>query len=319
MALITKGVSNLGARDLQVPGCPGPKGPGLRAFVSFVCFVAFVVNSVSVAHAQFTPPLSVPPPAASEQVPILKEVGLDKHHNELVPLDTPFVDELGRDVTLGAYFGKKPVVLVLAYYDCPMLCGLVLNGAVASLETLSLDAGKDFEFVVVSFNPGDTPASAKTKYDGYVARYGRPRGAAGFHFLTGRESSIKALTSAVGFKYAYDPAIGQYAHPSLMTVLTPEGRISRYLYGFDFPGYDLRLALVEAASGTIGTPLDKALLYCYHYDPATGKYGFAILNVVRLGGLLTVAAMVAYALVSLRRERRQTRLTAVASTATGVR
>jgi protein SCO1/2 len=295
------------------------KDLGGKTLMTFVAFVCFVVNSGSVANAQFTPPLSVPPPAATEQVPILKEVGLDKHHNELVPLDTPFVDEHGREVMLRDYFGRKPVVLVLAYYDCPMLCGLVLNGAVAALETLSLDAGKDFEFVVVSFNPGDTPASAKTKHDAYVTRYGRPRGEAGFHFLTGRESSIKALTSAVGFKYAYDPKIGQYAHPSLITVLTPEGRISRYLYGFDFPGYDLRLALVEAGDGQNGTPLDKALLYCYHYDPATGKYGFAILNVVRLGGVLTVAGIAAFALVSLRRERRQSRLTAVASTATGVR
>jgi protein SCO1/2 len=289
--------------------------------MSFVCVVSFVVMALTPVGAQFTPPLSVPPPAATTQVPILKDVGLDKRHNELVPLDTPFVDERGRDVVLGDFFGDKPVVLVLAYYDCPMLCGLVLNGAVAALETLSLDAGKDFEFVVVSFDPADTPASAMTKHEAYVKRYGRPRGEAGFHFLSGRESSIKALTSAVGFKYAYDPAIKQYAHPSLITVLTPEGRISRYLYGFDFPGYDLRLALVEAAGGKIGTPLDKALLYCYHYDPATGKYGFAILNVVRLGGILTVAGLAAFAFVALRRERRLAQMTAVVSniSATGVR
>lgn len=292
---------------------------GRSALRAFVCFIVFMMFMPAAALAQFTPPLSVPPPAATTQVPILKDVGLDMRHDEQVPLDTPFVDERGRDVVLGDFFGTRPVVLVLAYYDCPMLCGLVLNGAVAALETLSLDAGKDFEFVVVSFNPGDTPASAMSKRESYLARYGRPRGEAGFHFLTGLETSIQALTKAVGFKYAYDPAISQYAHPSLITVLTPTGRISRYLYGFEFPGYDLRLALVEAASGKIGTPIDKVLLYCYHYDPATGKYGFAILNVVRLGGVLTVGAMAAFAWVALRRERRQTRMTAVVSTATGVR
>jgi protein SCO1/2 len=277
-----------------------------RPFRSFVCVAAFVVTVTGV-HAQFSAPVDVPPPgkAASEQIPILKNLGVDQHLDGQVPLDVPLVDEDGRDVTLGTYFGKRPVVLVLAYYNCPMLCTLVLNGSVSALQTLSLDAGKDFEFVVVSFDPGDTPALAREKKASYLPRYGRERGEAGFHFLTGRESSIKALTAAVGFKYAYDPAIGQFAHPALITVLTPAGLISRYIYGIDFPPYDLRLALVEAGAGHIGTPVDRALLFCYHYDPSTGRYGFAILNIVRLGGLLTLAGIGAFVVFSRRRETQE--------------
>jgi protein SCO1/2 len=295
--------STTGPKATKVSG-----GSTLRSFVCFASFVSFVVfvPFVSPLGAQFSAPLSVPPTkAASEQIPILKDVGIDQKLGAHVPLDLPFVDEEGRDVVLGDFFGTKPVVLVLAYYQCPMLCSLVLNGAVGALQTISLDAGQDFEFVVVSFNPGDTPAMAAAKKHEYLPRYGRDRGPSGFHFLTGRESSIKALTSAVGFKYAYDPAIGQFAHPSLVTVLTPAGSISRYIYGIDFPPYDLRLALVEAGSGQIGTPVDRALLFCYHYDPETGRYGFAILNVVRLGGVLTVAAIGAFVVLSRRRDRRR--------------
>lgn len=276
----------------------------------FVGFVIFAVLLTASGRAQFSAPLSVPPPgkAASEQLPVLKDAGLDQKLNNQVPLDLPFVDENGRDVVLRDYFGARPVVLVLAYYNCPMLCSLVLNGAVAALQTLSFDAGRNFEFVVVSFDPGDTPARALEKKSSYLPRYGRPRGEAGFHFLTGRESSIKALTDAVGFRYAYDAAIGQFAHPSLITVLTPEGKVSRYLFGIDFPGHDLRLALVEAAGGRIGTPVDQALLFCYHYDPATGKYGLAILDLVRLGGILTLAAVAVFIVTTLRRERRHAKV-----------
>ena len=287
--------------------------------VAFVVFVSVVVLMGASGGAQFSAPLDVPPPgkAASERLPILKDVGVDQHLNGQLPLDTPFVDEHGRDVVLGDFFGKRPVVLVLAYYSCPMLCTLVLNGSVSALQTLSFDAGKEFEFVVVSFDPGDTPSLAQSKKAGYLPRYGRPRGEAGFHFLTGREASIKRLTSAVGFKYAYDPAIRQFAHPALVTVLTPAGKISRYLYGIDFPPFDLRLALVEAAEGKIGTKVDQALLYCYHYDPTSGRYGIAILNVVRVAGIATLLALGAFMWTTLRRERRQ--VTAVGPTAAGIR
>jgi protein SCO1/2 len=288
-------------------GTKDTKNSGLGNFqAAFVLFVCFVVSCSTGAFAQFSGPLSVPPPgkAASERVPILKDAGLEQKLDAQVPLDATFVDEQGREVRLGDFFGARPVVLVLAYYNCPMLCGLVLNGAVSALQTMSFDAGKDFEFVVVSFDPGDTPGLALKKKQEYLPRYGRPRGEAGFHFLTGRESSIKALTSAVGFHYAYDPAIGQFAHSALITVLTPAGRVSRYLLGIDFPAFDLRLALVEAGGGKIGTPVDKAALYCYHYDPASGRYGVAILNVVRLGGIATLAAIAVFMLKTRRRDER---------------
>jgi protein SCO1/2 len=269
--------------------------------------------------AQFSSPLDVPPPgpAATERLPILKNAGLDPKPNGQVPLDLTFADEHGRDVRLGDFFGNRPVVLALAYYRCPMLCTQVLGGMIGALETLTFDAGRDFVVVVVSFDPGETPAMALSKKVTLTPRYGRPGGEAGMHFLTGREDAIKQLTAAVGFRYVYDPKIGQYAHPALITVLTPGGKVSRYLYGFEFPPRDLRLALVEAADGKIGSAVDQALLYCYHYDPMSGKYGVAILNVVRLAGLLTLAAIGVFLVVSLRRERRQR--IAVAPTATGTR
>ena len=279
--------------------------------------MASLLTAVSVS-AQFSSPLDVPPPgkAATDRLPILKNVGLDQKLDGQIPLDAAFVDEQGRDVTLGDFFGKRPVVLVLAYYECPMLCTEVLNGMVASLESLTFDAGKDFEVVVVSFDPGETPALALNKKKTYLKRYGRPGADAGFHFLTGRAESIKQLTSAIGFRYAYDPAIGQFAHPAVLTVLTPAGRVSRYLFGMDYPPRDLRLALVEATEGKIGGAVDQMLLYCYHYDPMSGKYGLAILNIVRLGGVLTLGAIGAFVLMTLRRERRQ--VTAVVPTATGI-
>ena len=227
------------------------------------------------------------------------------------------MDEAGQEVRLGQFFGKRPILLVLAYYECPMLCNEVLSAMVGSIETLSFNPGQDFEVVVVSFNPGDTPALAAEKKKTYFKRYGRVGTEGGFHFLTGRPESIARLTDAVGFHYAYDKAIGQYAHPAVLHVLTPEGRISRYLYGIDFPPRDLRLALVEAADGKIGTKTDQFLLYCYHYDPQTGRYGFAILNAVRFAGLLTVALTALFIVTALRRERRQA--SAVPGTATGIR
>jgi len=281
------------------------KTSNVMSFAAFTSVVAGVLTMASAASAQFSAPLDVPPPgpAASERVPILKDAGLDQRLNEQVPLDVMFVDDHGRDVRLGDYFGTRPVVLVLAYYGCPMLCTQVVSSAVGSLQTLSLDAGKDFEFVVVSFNPGDTPALAREKKAGYLPRYGRPGADAGFHFLTGRPEAIKQLSAAIGFRYAYDPKIDQYAHPAVITILTPAGRVSRYLLGIDYPPRDLRLALVEAADGKIGNAVDAFLLYCYHYDPMSGRYGLAILNVVRAGGLLTLVAIGLFVMTAMRRER----------------
>jgi protein SCO1/2 len=278
--------------------------------------VVVALSWASIASAQPSAPLSVPPPSAVMQIPILKEVGLDQKLDAQVPLDLKFSDEQGREVTLGSLFGHRPVVLALVYYECPMLCTEVLNGLVSSLQTIAFNAGNEFDIVAVSFDPGETPALAAQKKALYVKRYGRPGAETGMHFLTGREDAIHALTSAVGFRYQYDPSTDQFAHTAVLTVLTPAGHVSRYLYGIEYQPRNLRLALVEAADGKIGTAVDKALLYCYHYDPETGKYGLAIMNLVRLGGIMTVAAAVSFIVLNL---RRQPQARAVVRTATDKR
>ncbi len=248
---------------------------------------------------------------------MLRDVGIDQKLDNQIPLQTAFVDQDGREVMLARYFGSKPVVLALAYYECPLLCTQVLNGVVGSLEGMKFDAGRDFEVVVVSIDPGETPAMAASKRSQFMKRYSRKGTEGGVHFLTGRQESIAALTDAVGFRYAYDAAIDQYAHSAIMTVLTPEGRVSKYLFGIEFAPRDVQLALVEASDRKIGTVVDDVLLFCYHYDPETGTYGFAIMNMVRAGGILTVLALAASILMTLRRERRQ--VGAAKPTATGTR
>ncbi len=251
------------------------------------------------------------PPArepANERPAALREVGLDQKLNGLLPLDAMYMDSEGRDVALGEYFNSgRPVVLALVYYECPMLCTQVLNGLTGALETLNLDAGKDFDVIALSFDPREDPKLAKAKKIAYMGRYGRPGTEDGWHFLTGSQESIARVTDAVGFRYTFDENIGQFAHGALITVLTPEGRISRYLYGIDYGGRDLRLALVEASSGKIATPVDRALLYCYHWDPTTGRYGFVVMNLVRGAGVLTLLGFGTFIVVSLRRERRAAR------------
>jgi len=283
--------------------------PVRASMASTVSTVVLLSMVSTVAWAQPSGPMSVPPPglAATEQIPILREVGIDQKLDEPVPLDLEFSDEQGRVVRLGDYFGARPVVLALVYYECPMLCTQVLNGLVGSLEALAFNPAQAFEVVVVSFDPGETPALAAASRQTALRRYGRPGTEAGWHFLTGRESSIRALTGAVGFRYAYDEAIDQYAHPAAITVLTGDGRVSKYLYGIEFAPRDLRLALVEAADGRIGTAVDQALLFCYHYDPETGTYGLVVMNLIRTGGVLTLVGLGAFILLALRRERRAAR------------
>jgi protein SCO1/2 len=277
----------------------------LTALRVSVCALA-IVAAAGPAAAQPSAPKYVPPPgdAASKQIPMLREVGIDQKLDQLVPLDLEFTDEAGTTVRLGDFFGTRPVLLALVYYECPMLCTQVLNGLVGSLEALAFNPGRDFEVVVLSFDPGETPALAADKRATYLRRYGRPGTEAGWHFLTGREAAIRSLADAVGFRYAYDEAIDQYAHPAAITILTGGGRVSKYLYGIDFAPRDLRLAMVEAADGRIGTAVDQALLFCYHYDPETGKYGLVVMNLIRTGGVLTLVALGAFILVALRRERR---------------
>lgn len=220
---------------------------------------------------------------------LLKEVGIDQKLNNQVPLDLTFRDETGKTVRLRQYFGQnKPVVLSLVYYNCPMLCTQVLNGMLNSLKLQTMDVGKQFEVLTVSIDPSEKPKLAALKHELYTGIYGRPGAADGWHFLTGDEPQIKALANSVGFRYAYDDQSKQFAHASGIMVLTPEGKVSRYFYGILYPSRDLRLGLVEASEGRIGTPVDELLLFCYHYDPHTGKYGVLITRILKVAGAFTI-------------------------------
>lgn len=223
--------------------------------------------------------------------PLLEDVGFDQKLDAQVPLDLAFTDETGRQVHLGDYFGEKPVILVLAYYQCPRLCNLVLNGLVQGMLETPFTVGDEFNVVTVSFDPRETWRLAAAKKRSYVQRYGRPGVEQGWHFLTGREAEIKRLARSVGFRYKYDPSRDQYIHASGIMILTPQGRVSRYFYDVKYPGRDLRLGLVEASQNKIGSPVDQILLYCFHYDPAVGKYSARIMMFVRIGGVLTLLAV----------------------------
>jgi len=237
--------------------------------------------------------------------PLLQGVNIEQRLGEQVPLDLTFHDESGAPVRLEKYFGSKPVVLVLAQYRCPRLCTEVLNGLTDGLAGLSTyDIGDKFTVLTVSFDSRETPELAAEKKKAYVARYGRPGAADGWHFLTGDETSIRRLTEAVGFHYHYDPQHDQFAHASGIMIVTPEGKLARYFYGIHYPSSDLRLGLVEASAGKIGSPVDALLLFCFHYDPSTGRYSLAVMNVVRLGGLLTLLALGTFMAVLWRRDRR---------------
>src|SRR5262245_16774110 len=241
---------------------------------------------------------------ASQMPTALREIGFDQNLDQHVPLDVTFRDERGTVVRLGDYFGRRPVVMVFAYYDCPMLCTQVINGLSSALGVLSLKPGEDFEIVTVSFNPADTPASAGAKKRIYLERYAREGAAASWHFLTGDQPSIDRLTRAAGFRYVWDAPTKQFAHPSGIIVLTPDGRLARYLFGIEYGPRDLRYAIVEASEGRVGNVADVLLLYCYHYDPMTGRYGLVVMRALRLAGVATVLALGAFATVMVRRERR---------------
>ncbi len=238
----------------------------------------------------------------------LQKVAFDQRLNASLPLDAVFKDESGANVALGDFFHHgRPVVLTLVYYDCPMLCTLVLNGLAGAMKGMSLNPGADYDLVTVSFNPRETPALAAAKKASYIQRYGHPEAAAAWHFLTGEDASIKRLTEAVGFHYVYDQSTGQYAHATGLMIATPDGRLSKYLYGIDYAPRALRMALVDASGDKIGTPVDRLLLYCYHYDPKTGKYGLVVLNVIRLGGLVTVVVLGSFVIVMATRERKRSK------------
>ena len=231
-------------------------------------------------------------PSAPTGLPAaLKDVGIDQHLNQPLPADAVFKDETGNEVNLGSYFGKRPIVVALVYYDCPMLCTQVLNGMISSFKTLSLKPGQDFDVISISFDPRETPALAAAKknvYVNYLPESKRAGAHTGWHFLTGNEENIRRVTEAIGFRYRFDQSTNQFAHASAIYVVTPEGKLSHYFYGIEYAPRDLRLGLVEASQNKIGSTVDQLMLYCYHYDPETGKYGAVVMNMIRLGGVITV-------------------------------
>jgi protein SCO1/2 len=221
------------------------------------------------------------------------QVALEQKLNSQLPLDAKFVDENNNEVELGKYFGKKPIILALVYYECPMLCNEVLNGLVGTLKPLNFDAGKEFDIVAISFNPKETPELARAKKESYLARYQRETAEQGWHFLTGSSEQIDRVTEAVGFNYEWDEASKQYAHAGGIMIATPEGKLSHYFYGIEYAPKEVRLGLIEASDNKIGNSVDQLLLYCYHYDPSSGKYGFMIMRVLRVAGLFTVMGIAA--------------------------
>jgi protein SCO1 len=261
-----------------------------KQFVNFVLLCGYLFFAILPTQAQ-------DPPAG-----ILNEIGVDQKLNVPVPLDLTFKDETGNDVKLRDFFDRKPVILSLVYYECPMLCSMTLNGLVKSMRPLAFNIGDDFEVVTISFDPNEKHDLAAAKKDVYVKDYGRAGAEKGWHFLTGSADSIERLTQAVGYRYQWDKYTKQWAHVSAIVILTPDGRVSQYLYGIEFSSRDLRLSLVQASQNRIGTLVDRILLYCYHYNPETGKYGIVIMNTVRIASLATVVALAAFIVFSRRRE-----------------
>ncbi len=242
--------------------------------------------------------------SADDPAPELEGVDIVDHAGETVPLDLTFRNEAGETVRLGDYFNQdRPVILQLVYFSCPMLCTQVLNNYLASAQKMDWGPGKEYTVVTVSFDPRDKPDLAAAKKKNYIKELDKPGAADGWHFLTGEEPQIQALTGAVGFGYHYDEKLQQYAHAAGIFVLTSDGKISRTLYGIEYPPKDLKLSLVEASEGKLGSPVDKVLLYCFHYDPATHKYSLVAINVMKLGGLVTLIALGGFLGVMWMRER----------------
>jgi protein SCO1 len=240
---------------------------------------------------------------ASQKPDQLKEVTFQQRLDEMLPLDATFKDESARTVKLGDYFGGKPVILAFVYYTCPMLCSQVMNGISSSLKAVPFDAGRDFEIVLISFDPRDTPAAAAEKKRAHMEYWDAQATAGAWHFLTGDEANIKRVTSAAGFNYRWDAVSEQFAHVSGVLVATRDGRLARYFYGVEYSPKELRFALFESGEGRIGSVVDELLLYCYHYDPAAGQYGLVVMNLVRLGGVVTVATMLGFILLMVRKDR----------------
>jgi len=262
--------------------------------VAAILLLALSALGQSMTQGILSPPANVRPPG-------LKNVGIQQNLNQQIPADLAFLDALGRPVHLGEYFGKKPLILNLVYYNCPMLCGEVLSGLEHSLRMMKFDVGKEFDVITVSFDPGETPEMAAAKKAEFLKRYKRAGAERGWHFLVGKQDAIDALTRAAGFQYQYDEKSKQFVHATAIMVLTPEGKIAQYYYGVEYPPKDLRLGLVEAGRGKIGNLVDAMLLYCYHYDPEQGRYSATILRVMRLGAMATMLGLGTLIFVMIRR------------------
>jgi protein SCO1/2 len=255
------------------------------------------------AHEQDDP---LKPPEAA----LLGGVNFHQRLDQPLPVDVSLTDDMGKQVTLRECLAGRPTLFVLAYYRCPMLCNQVLNGIARTLQAIDLQPGKDYEVVVVSFDPTDTVELAAAKKDAVVHAFRRNASGEGWHFLIGAPDDVAKLAASVGFQYTYDEKSKQYAHASGIVLLTPEGRTSRYFYGIDYSTRDVRLGLVEASAGRIGSAVDELLLYCFHYDPLTGRYGLAIMRIIRAVSIATVAMLASFIGVSLHREKKQKQMTA---------
>ncbi len=282
---------------------------GLLAAVVFLCLPVFSQKPEHYNSPLYSPRTYDPTISEANGLPeVLKKVGIEQKLGNKLPLDAQFKDESGNSVKLGSYFGQgRPVVVAFVYYECPMLCNQVLNGLTGSLKGISFDTGKDFDVVAISFDARefDKPELAKAKKAGYMERYGRPGTEKGWHFLTGTEESIEQVTSAAGFSFKWDEKSNQFAHSAGVMIATPDGTLSRYLYGIDYSPKDLKFGIMESAENRVGNAAEQLLLYCYHYDPATGKYGLAILNVMRLGGIATLLGLGAMGFVFWRRNKKK--------------
>ena len=266
-----------------------------------------IVGTTALLLAAFALPAQTVPinagQAAATMPLALRNVGFEPALNAPMPLDLPFRDETGRDVQLRDYFGQqKPVVLAFVYYGCPMLCDQVEQGVVGALRMLTFNPGRDYDVVFVSFDSRETPEMAAEKKKKALVHFRRPETDSGWHFLTGSKESIEAATKAANFRFSFDARNNLFAHASGVMILTPDGRISRYFYGIEYPGRDMRLGLVDASAGKIGSPIDHVLLFCYHYDPTAATYSASILKMIRLGGVLTILCIIGGILISRRRE-----------------
>ena len=284
------------------------------AFIAAIMVVILSTDALAQKTEHYNSPLYSPryyDPSVSPSNGMpdaLKTVGIEQKLGEQLPLDAELKDENGRLVKLGEYFGKgRPVILALVYYECPMLCNEVLNGLTGSLKGISFEAGKDFDVVAISFDAreNEKPDLARNKKASYLGRYGRPGSENGWHFLTGKQESIDQVTKAAGFNYEWDEKSNQFPHAGGIMIVTPQGKMSRYLYGIDYAPKDIKFGIMESAENKIGNPADQLLLYCFHYDPATGKYGFAILRAISVGAVATMLGLGAMIFVFWRKSKKR--------------